>query len=336
MKNSPTISIICPVYNVEKYLPSCLESIKKQTFTDFECILIDDGSTDSSNSICNSISKTDYRFRVIHQQNQGYQTVRNVGLKSAKGQYIQFIDSDDYIHPQTLEIMLKSLNEGDYDFSMIIGKATFKQNISPIKIPNIIEKKVLEQNYLMKGLFNLAKEEELQYQVIWNKLYKKEILQDIYFIKTASEDTEFNCRVYQRCNKAILINLPLYNWLQNNNSITHKEFNINNIDIINSYYAALNEIPKENKLYRAYCIEKLYKKMINVRHYAKKTPYRDTAIKCINEIKEKTITELLYNNKLIICKKFILLLFYFSPFIYNIFIYFMEIRAKYNEKLNSR
>ena len=188
----------------------------------------------------------------------------------------------------------------------------------------------------MKGLFNLAKEEELQYQVIWNKLYKKEILQDIYFIKTASEDTEFNCRVYQRCNKAILINLPLYNWLQNNNSITHKEFNINNIDIINSYYAALNEIPKENKLYRAYCIEKLYKKMINVRHYAKKTPYRDTAIKCINEIKEKTITELLYNNKLIICKKFILLLFYFSPFIYNIFIYFMELRAKYNEKLNSR
>ncbi|HAQ0795523.1 TPA: glycosyltransferase, partial [Enterococcus faecium] len=91
------ISIIVPVYNVEKYLKKCVDSILGQTFTDFELLLIDDGSTDNSGSICDELAKTDNRIKVIHKENGGLSDARNIGIEVAKGDFIGFIDSDDYI-----------------------------------------------------------------------------------------------------------------------------------------------------------------------------------------------------------------------------------------------
>ena len=100
----PKISVIVPVYNVEKYLRECLDSILVQTFTDFELILVNDGSQDSSGAICDEYAGKDKRITIIHQENQGQAAARNNAIAIAKGEWIHFVDSDDVIHPQMLEI----------------------------------------------------------------------------------------------------------------------------------------------------------------------------------------------------------------------------------------
>lgn len=101
---APTFSIIVPIYNSEKYLPNCLKSIEEQTYGDFECILVDDGSTDNSLEICQTLSRKDARFKVFHTDNCGVSHARNVGIDHSNGRYITFIDSDDVIETIALEV----------------------------------------------------------------------------------------------------------------------------------------------------------------------------------------------------------------------------------------
>ena len=112
------ISVIVPIYNVEEVLAYCLSSIQKQTYTNIEVILVDDGSMDKSGLICDQFCRLDKRFRVIHKMNEGIAKARNVGVKEASGDYICFVDSDDMLHPQMLEKLFEALYNGDYDFSM--------------------------------------------------------------------------------------------------------------------------------------------------------------------------------------------------------------------------
>lgn len=109
INQQPKISIIIPVYNVEKYLPQCLDSVIKQSFIDFELLLIDDGALDSSGSICDLYAKTDFRIRVFHQKNQGVSAARNKGLNEAKGEYIVFIDADDWVVDRYLQDLYEAL-----------------------------------------------------------------------------------------------------------------------------------------------------------------------------------------------------------------------------------
>ena len=114
------ISIIIPIYNSEKYLTHCLDSILKQTYQDFEVILVNDGSTDNSAKICDNYTITDARFKVIHKQNQGVSIARNTGISYAKGEYISFIDSDDWIENDYLKNMI---NVADSSSDIIISGA---------------------------------------------------------------------------------------------------------------------------------------------------------------------------------------------------------------------
>lgn len=114
-EQAPTISIIIPVYKVEKYLSKCLDSIAAQTFTDWECILIDDGSPDASGKICDEYAQKDSRFVVIHKKNAGVSAARNDGLKNARGKWISFFDSDDTIDKETYEDSLKVAEEKNAD-----------------------------------------------------------------------------------------------------------------------------------------------------------------------------------------------------------------------------
>ena len=115
---NPLISFIIPVYNVEKYLAQCIESVLVQSHDNIEIILVDDGSTDKSGEICDNFSKTDNRVRVIHQENRGASAARNAGLGIAKGNYIAFIDSDDYVSPSMAEKLLDAISKTDSDLAM--------------------------------------------------------------------------------------------------------------------------------------------------------------------------------------------------------------------------
>lgn len=130
-QESPLITVIIPVYNTEKYLSECVESVLHQTFTDFECILVDDGSTDASPQICDAFASTDSRIHVFHSQNKGVSAARNIGIDNAKGKYMTLLDSDDYFLPNALEILYKQseLNEADLYLANTIKLRNGKQTL---------------------------------------------------------------------------------------------------------------------------------------------------------------------------------------------------------------
>lgn len=117
----PEISIIVPVYNVEQYLPAALDSLRAQTCPDWEAILVDDGSPDGCGALCDAAARQDARFRVIHQKNAGVGAARNAGLAAARGTYVQFLDSDDALEPQMVEVLCRTAKQTDADLIMFGG-----------------------------------------------------------------------------------------------------------------------------------------------------------------------------------------------------------------------
>lgn len=167
-----SVSVIVPVYNVEKYLKRCVDSILAQSFTDFELILVDDGSTDGSGAICDELAKADDRISVHHHPNQGVSAARNHGIEAAKGEWITFIDSDDYVLPVYLQSLYQGTLESDSDFVVTGIKHVFENDPGKVIVrewPAIVVKK--------ENLDVLYEKNILQYQkgpVI--KLFKKEII----------------------------------------------------------------------------------------------------------------------------------------------------------------
>lgn len=186
MKKNPTYSVIVPVYNVENSIGRCIESVLGQTFCDFELILIDDGSDDDSRNICEKYAKKDVRIKIIHQKNQGVSKARNVGLDRAKGKYIVFIDSDDFVEKNFLH-MLNSLD----DDLVLVGYGDYYNNK--------VEKIVLDENERWmidcdEGIINFLEKKSSIF--VWGKRYKKSII-DKYNIRFRpemkfSEDIIFN------------------------------------------------------------------------------------------------------------------------------------------------
>ncbi|MEJ8741116.1 glycosyltransferase family 2 protein [Phocaeicola sp. HCN-6420] len=321
------ISVIVPIYNVEEYLPACIESIINQTYKDLEILLIDDGSTDNSGKICDEYAKQDGRCIVIHQQNKGLSGARNTGLDHATGEYISFIDGDDYIHPQMLEILYEALQKGDYDFSMVTFKQVWKYCKEDITV-TINNTFTANRLSLMKRLYNVndqkLKWSEMNFQVVWNKLYKKSLISNLRFKQTGTEDTEFNNQVYLKTNSALLVNVPLYYWVQRPSSITHQLINQNFINRAYSYLICLHEIPVENNLYRAFCLQKLYKTIINIRYRSEKTKWNNYTISQFLILKRQTIKEFVRNKHICLSKKIGLLLFLYIPKTYNCFMFINE------------
>lgn len=177
MNNSPLLSVIIPVYNVEQYLSKCVDSILSQTFTDFELILVNDGSTDNSSKICDEYAKKDKRIRVFHRKNCGVSVSRNFGLDQALGDYVNFMDADDEIYPGTLEdnmkILLKNRNIDILQFpyyrvekgNKIIKYAETTQII-------YTDHKAIFKNLVYEGPITWAS---------WGKIYKKDIYKRIFF-----------------------------------------------------------------------------------------------------------------------------------------------------------
>jgi glycosyltransferase involved in cell wall biosynthesis len=213
------ISIILPVYNVEKYLLRCLESISNQTFKDFEIIAINDGATDSSLRILEEYTNKEKRLKIFSQENQGLSAARNIGMKNAKGEYIYFLDSDDAIHPQLLEIVYDFATKHsadlvcfDYQKSDGISLNTSSISIDKIK-PKITFTPLFEGRKLIK--FN-----------VWNKLYKRDLIKDITYIDNINfEDYPFTYAVLAKHPKTVFINSVLYFYTINMSSITKQKAN---------------------------------------------------------------------------------------------------------------
>ena len=162
-----TVSVIVPIYHVAPWLRRCLDSILAQTYTEFQLILVDDGSTDSCGAICDEYAAKDHRITVIHKENGGLSSARNAGLEAADGQFISFIDSDDWIHPQFLELMLHFQKAGDYDLVICNHqRVTDTAADTPYNCCHIIP-----QELNLEGIYRQHRTKSY----VWNKLYRREL-----------------------------------------------------------------------------------------------------------------------------------------------------------------
>ena len=230
----PEISIIVPVYNVEKYLSKCIDSILNQTFNNFELILVDDGSTDSSIQICDEYRMKDKRIKVIHKQNGGLSSARNAGLDIALGKYIGFVDSDDFIHKNMYQLLYSNLTKYNGDISICRFGRIFDGEKST-NIEDSCNVKVTEMTGY-NALENLYNDKFLDFIVAWNKLYKREIFKDIrYPVGKIHEDEFIIHRILYESKKVIYIDKILYYYYQRDNSIMGKKFNLKSIDRVYAY-----------------------------------------------------------------------------------------------------
>ena len=245
---SELISIIVPVYNNEKYLDKCVKSIVNQTYQNLEIILVDDGSPDNCPRICDEWAKTDGRIRVVHKQNGGVSSARNAALDIATGDYISFVDSDDYLEPNAIEVLLSEIAKNNADISMgslffdyIDGRETQKQESSNL----IIENDDILKDYLLDK--NIRPE-------VWNKLYKADLFRNIRFPLGTSyaEDFKINYYILKICKKAALSDKCLYHYLQESgNSSTTSYMTVPRAESYKISKEILDDQKSESELY--YC-----------------------------------------------------------------------------------
>lgn len=212
-----TISIIIPVYNVEKYLTQCLESVTNQTYRDLEILLIDDGSTDLSGKICDDYSKKDSRIKVIHQANSGISAARNTGIKLANGEFICFIDSDDYVDLDFCNKLLNVLKNTNSDIAECLCVKFSDENVPKPNNYNRIKQMSPKQWLTETNLKNV-----LSSCVVWNKLYKHFTFEGIEFpVGRKFEDEATTYKFAYKANKITRIYDELYFYRQRSESITH-------------------------------------------------------------------------------------------------------------------
>lgn len=258
----PLISVIVPVYNVEKYIDRCLESLLNQSYENLEIILVNDGSTDNSASKCAEWEEKDSRIVVVHTVNKGASAARNKGLDICNGELIGFVDSDDYIEESMYEKLYDSLVKTNSDISCC-----------GIKRFNDLEEVDLwvsdkDEEFNRNTIFDTVYTSYIGW-AIWNRLYKREIWKDIRFVEGRTrEDLEIIFRILYKTNKMSYINEALYNYYISESGVTNAKFSEKNLDMLWACEKSLklhkkyNNNSQENRtkqLYMDYLLE-FYKK----------------------------------------------------------------------------
>lgn len=209
----PQISVIVPVYKVEEYLNRCVESILRQTYEDFELILVDDGSPDECPKLCDAWAKRDRRISVIHKENGGLSDARNAGIALARGNYLSFVDSDDYIHPQMLEVLLNAIQTTKTKISVCGFLKTDGEEICVNGLPHTTISTAEEFYNNNTGNFTMA----------CGKLYCKECFDGIRFpVGKLHEDRFVTYRIIFSLNSIAVVDKSYYAYFSNPHSITNK------------------------------------------------------------------------------------------------------------------
>lgn len=244
------ITIIVPVYKVQEYLNRCVDSILNQTFTDFELLLVDDGSPDNCGKMCDEYAEKDSRVFVIHQKNSGLSAARNTGInwfyEQGRSDYITFVDSDDWLHPEYLSILMNGIIENDVKISVCNYKRITTE--TPYEnFDNIDYELTSPEDFLLNHSW--------QYNYAWGKLYHKDVFKDIqYPVGKNFEDAFTTYKTLHKCEKIAYTELQLYYYLRNDQGISRSAWKPSELVIFEAMQEQL-QFYKDNGLQKAYAKE---------------------------------------------------------------------------------
>ena len=284
MENNALISVIVPVYNVKMYLEKCLASISAQSYNNLEIIIVDDGSTDGGGAICDAYAERDSRCIVVHQENKGLWAARNAGQKIAKGDFIMFVDSDDYVHVDMINSLYDALMQNPQcDLALCNYKATesFDEDTHASFEDNF-------QVLSTEQVFRLDNEGLVYF--VWNKLYRRSLLEGLYARKyRIVQDVDFNIRVFARVNSAVGVDNVYYFWMQRDGSAMHqRDYWYSYLMIVTDiYYRNYNELLDQNKVVSSYVLGALYWRLLSLKSFAWRTDKQEiVSLKCKHVMKE--------------------------------------------------
>lgn len=287
----PEISVIVPIYKAESFLSECINSIVNQSFRDIEIVLVDDGSPDNCPKICDEYAEKDSRIVVIHQKNGGISAARNAGIEAAKGKYISFCDSDDFFDEDFLSTLYSVMKERNADIVTCRFKGIYPdRTVVKSNTGNIIEYTNLEA---MDELFfgeGPMPEVRLKINVVsWNKLYTKELFDNIRFpVGEMNDDVGTAYKLVHAAKKIVYIDKPLYNYRMTEESATRGGFNEHKFEILKTLRTQM-EYFKSNSLMKYYEIAEAnyYTQLINLLYYSRKYKFK---------LKYRELTALLNNE----------------------------------------
>jgi len=240
---SARISVIVPIYNVATYLRRCVDSILQQTYSNLEIFLIDDGSTDESGVICDELSAKDARIVVIHQKNGGLSAARNAGLDHATGEWIAFLDSDDWIEPQMYEVLERIAGRYDADIASCLSRNVSVDGLVP-PVKDTLEELVLDSDGMIGGLLS---QKAVRFEV-WNKLFRRSTIGDLRFkLRQVSEDVYFDRVLFLKSNRMIHINQTLHNYLILRPCNTNSSFKAQRLCVFPEFDALIADLKARQK-----------------------------------------------------------------------------------------
>ena len=321
-KMKELITVIIPVYQVEKYLENCVNSVLQQTYKNLEIILVDDGSIDRCPQICDEFAEKDKRIKVVHKANGGLSDARNAGLDICKGKYITFIDSDDYVSQNYVELLYNALISNDADVS-IVDSATIQENM--LYSTDSVEGNV--ETYTQKEVIVKCLNIKIQ-QRAWGKLYPAEYFKDLRFpVGKLYEDLAVLFRILLKTKKIVVVRAPAYKYLVRRGSIMHSKFNARQLDEIGiideemdnliSHFPEYTTMANGRRLYSYFVVLRRINTSENVNEYKQEK-------KVIMDKIRKYAKGMLFKKDINVRLKSKILAFNMGEFIFNKWMSFIE------------
>ena len=239
---APLISVIVPVYKVEKYLDRCVQSIADQTYRNLEIILVDDGSPDNCGAMCDTWAEKDSRIRVIHKENGGLSDARNAGMAVATGEFVGFVDSDDWLNTQMYHYLYEAIASTDSDIASCGARRVWTDGKPSKEVCAVNRDRVLEREAAMEALITANG----LIQTVWNKLYRKSTIEGILFLKGQIYEDEFwTWQAIARARRVVTIHDSYYNYLQRDDSIMGSGFSEKYLQVVQAKILRQSYIEKE-------------------------------------------------------------------------------------------
>ena len=316
------LSVIIPVYNAEAFIKDTVENILSQEFKDFELILVNDGCNDQSSRLCDDFSCKDERIKKKKKKNAGVSPARNAGLNLAQGDYVGFVDNDDFIHPQMYDILLSVAAKTDADCVMSfekkmfdiadIEKETKKYDISKI------EYSYLEKSEFYNNLFSNSSTDG-PYMAIWNKVYRRDCIKKVQVKTNAAEDLLFNCLAANSSERFVVLNqnINLYYWVQRCQSQSNNFLSGYRAYLLGTYFQLSYEMSRVQPKYAHFALEKTFSKVLSVRYNYKNSVFEAYVSKLIKDRFPLFVKDFNKNKNICLLHKAAYITMYYFPFVYS-------------------